>query len=514
MHIQHYNISFHNMELLIPFSLLFTFACILLALFNTLNRSNSKILPPGPWKLPLLGNIHQFFGPLPHQTLTNLANQHGPLMHLQLGEKPHIIVSSADIAKEIMKTHDAIFANRPHLLASKSFAYDSSDIAFSSYGKAWRQLKKICISELLNAKHVQSLRHIREEEVSKLVSHVYANEGSIINLTKEIESVTIAIIARAANGKICKDQEAFMSTMEQMLVLLGGFSIADFYPSIKVLPLLTGMKSKLERAQRENDKILENMVKDHKENENKNGVTHEDFIDILLKTQKRDDLEIPLTHNNVKALIWDMFVGGTAAPAAVTVWAMSELIKNPKAMEKAQTEVRKVFNVKGYVDETELGQCQYLNSIIKETMRLHPPEALLLPRENSEACVVNGYKIPAKSKVIINAWAIGRESKYWNEAERFVPERFVDNSYDFSGTNFEYIPFGAGRRICPGAAFSMPYMLLSLANLLYHFDWKLPNGATIQELDMSESFGLTVKRVHDLCLIPIPYHPTSKLGHL
>ncbi|KAG5155071.1 hypothetical protein JHK82_013040 [Glycine max] len=161
-----------------------------------------------------------------------------------------------------------------------------------------------------------------------------------------------------------------------------------------------------------------------------------------------------------------MFAGGTAAPTAVTVWAMSEHMKNPKVMEKAHTEIRKAT----------------------------PPEALLVSRENSEACVINGYEIPAKSKVIINAWAIGRES----------------NSYDFSGTNFEYIPFGAGRRICPGAAFSMPYMLLSVANLLYHFVWELPNGAIHQELDMThESFGLTVKRANDLCLIPIPYHPTS-----
>ncbi|RDX71134.1 Cytochrome P450 71D10, partial [Mucuna pruriens] len=156
------------MEFLIPFSLLLTFACIFLALFNTLNRSNSykslKNLPPGPWKLPLLGNIHQLVGSLPHQTLRNLANQYGSLMHLKLGQKTHIIVSSADVAKEIMKTHDAIFANRPHLLASKFFVYDNSDVAFSSYGRTWRQLKKICISELLNAKHVQSLRHIREDE--------------------------------------------------------------------------------------------------------------------------------------------------------------------------------------------------------------------------------------------------------------------------------------------------------------------------------------------------------------
>ncbi|XP_027348426.1 cytochrome P450 71D10-like [Abrus precatorius] len=500
--------------LIIPCSLLFTFACIFLALFNTANRSNSnkkslKGLPHGPRKLPFLGNIHQFVGSLPHRTLRNLASQYGPLMHLQLGEKPHIIVSSADIAKEIMKTHDVIFANRPNLLASKFCVYADSDIAFSSHGRFWRELKKICISELLSTKHVQSLRHIREEEVSKLVRNIHANEGSVINLTKEIESLTIALLARAANGKRCKEQEAFISATGQMLKLLGGFCVADFYPSIKVLPLLTGMKAKLERAQRETDKILDNMVKDHNEPNAVGGIVN-DFIHILLQTQKKDDLQIPLSLNNIKAIVWDMFVGGTGAPSAVIVWAMSELMKNPKVMEKAQSEVRKVFNVKGCVDETDLQQLQYLNSVIKETLRLHPPEALLLPRENSESCVINGYEIPAKSKTIINAWAIARDPKYWSEAERFLPERFLDNSIDFKGTHFEYIPFGAGRRICPGIAFSMCNILLSLANLLYHFDWKLPNGANPQELDMTESFGLLVKRANDLCLVPTLYHPSVR----
>ncbi|XP_047169696.1 cytochrome P450 71D10-like [Vigna umbellata] len=322
------------------------------------------------------------------------------------------------------------------------------------------------------------------------------------------------IIARASNGKRCKDQEAFISAMEQVLQLLGGFSIADFYPSITVLPFLTGIKTKLERAQRENDKILENMLKDHMEkNTNSQKEMQEDFIDVLLKTQKRNDLEIPLTHNNIKAVIWDMFVGGTAAPAAVVVWAMSELMRNPEVMEKAQSEVRKVFNEKGFVDEAELGECEYLNSVMKETMRLHPPEALLVPRENIEACVINGYEIPAKSKVIINAWAIGRDPMYWNEAERFLPERFLQSSYDFSGTHFEYIPFGAGRRICPGAAFSVPNMLLLLANLLYHFVWKLPYGTNHQTFDMSESFGLTVRRANDLCLIPILYYHPSTIAY-
>ena len=283
--------------------------CIFLAIFITLNPSNfkklTKNLPPGPWKLPLIGNIHQFVSPLPHQTLRNLASQYGPLMHLQLGEKLHIIVSSAEMAKEIMKTHDVIFANRPHLLASKFFAFDNTDVVYSSYGNYWRQLKKLCISKLFAPKRIQSFRFVREEEVSKLVRNIYANEGSVVNLSAQIVFMANDIIARAVFGRRYRDQMAFLSALGDMSKLLAGFSIVDFYPSIKVLPLLTGMKGKLERLQKENNKVLENIVKDYKENKSSQSELEEDLFDALLKTEKMDDdLKIPITHNNIKAVIW------------------------------------------------------------------------------------------------------------------------------------------------------------------------------------------------------------------
>jgi len=196
-----------------------------------------------------------------------------------------------------------------------------------------------------------------------------------------------------------------------------------------------------------------------------------------------------------------MFTAGTETSSEAVLWAMSEMVKNPKVMEKAQAEVRRMFNKKGYVDEIELHQLIYIKSVIKETLRLHPVAPLLLPRESRERCQINGYEIPAKTRVAINAWAIGRDSRYWVEAERFKPERFVNNTINFKGTDFEYIPFGAGRRMCPGIAFASPNIELPLAQLLYHFDWKLPNKMKNEELDMTESFGHIVGRKHDLCLV-------------
>jgi cytochrome P450 len=198
-----------------------------------------------------------------------------------------------------------------------------------------------------------------------------------------------------------------------------------------------------------------------------------------------------------------MFTAGGETSSWTVVWAMSEMVKNPKVMEEAQSEVRRVFDKKGFVDETEFHQLIYLKSVIKETLRLHPSLPLLLPRESRERCKINGYEIPAKTRILVNAWAIGRDPRYWIEAESFKPERFANSLIDFNGTNFEYIPFGAGRRMCPGLAFGIPNVELPLAQLLYHFDWKLPNGMKNEELDMAESFGITVGRKHDLCLIPI-----------
>ncbi|KAJ7963662.1 Cytochrome P450 [Quillaja saponaria] len=434
-------------------------------------------------------------------------------MHLQLGEVSNIIVSSPDIAKEVMKTHDVIFASRPNLLAPRFTAYDSTNIAFSPYGSYWRQLRKICTIELLTQKRVRSFQFIREEEVSSLIDTIASYEGSVINLSDLVSSLTNGIVSRAAFGKKSRDGDAFLSALEAIIQLATGFCIADLYPSIKVLPLITGVKHKLEKLHKKFDRILENIISEHKEiklmNKSSTIDAEENLLGVLLKFQANNDLELPLTDNNVKAVILDIFSAGTETSSTTVVWAMSEILSKPRVMEEAQAEVRRVFDKKRYVDEADFDQLKYLKAVVKETMRLHPPLPLILPRESSERCEINGYEIPAKTRVMINAWAIGRDPNYWAEAETFKPERFLDNLIDYRGTDFEFIPFGAGRRICPGMTFGIANVELPLAKLLYHFDWKLPNGMKPEDLDVSESqvLGMTSRRNGDLCLIPTRYKP-------
>ncbi|OAY28415.2 hypothetical protein MANES_15G062300v8 [Manihot esculenta] len=353
----------------------------------------------------------------------------------------------------------------------------------------------------------QSFRSIREEEVSNLIKAISLTGNSPINLSEKLFLLTLSIISRAAVGKKCRDQEEFIATIQQSLSLSSGFAIAEMYPSIKGLERMSGLRPKLEKLHRQIDRIIENIVQEHKSeataSQVNGGEVEEDLIHVLLKLQEQGNLEVPLPDAGLKAIILDVFSAGSETSSATMEWAMSELLKNPKLMEEAQAEVRRVFNQKGTVDETGIHELKFLKSVIKETLRLHPPGSLI-PRECRMSCEINGYNIPAKTKVLINAWAIGRDPKYWVQAERFCPERFLNSSIDYKGMDFEYLPFGSGRRMCPGISMALANVELPLAQLLYHFDWKLPSGLKPEDLDMTEVSGLAIRKKENLYLIPIP----------
>ncbi|KAH9702904.1 hypothetical protein KPL70_010927 [Citrus sinensis] len=485
------------MELLGLSSSLLILLAILLSAFTLLklekkSETNNRIsnLPPGPWKLPVIGNLHQLAGSLPHHGLRDLSKKYGPLMLLQLGQVPTVIVSSPEVANEVMKAHDVIFASRPHFPAAQIMSYNYRDIILSPYSDSWKQLRKICVSEILSAKRVQSFQSVREAEVSYLINWISSKAGSVVNLTENVYSLMYGITSRAAFGYRSRDQEAFVSVIEEATKVISGFNIADIFPSIGLVQWLTGNKSQVEKLHQEADRIVENIINEHKKRKEtlKNCKTgdDEDLVDVLLKIQGLGNYGSSLTTDNIKAVISDIFGAGSETSATTVDWAMCEMIKNPRVIKKAEAEL-----------------------VVKETLRLHPPGPLLLPRECGERCKINGFDIPVKAKVIVNAWSIGRDPKYWTEPESFIPERFLDYSVDYKGTNFAYIPFGAGRRICPGTSFGLASMELTLAMLLYHFEWKLPNGMKHEDLDMTEAFGATVRRKQDLCMIPIPHHPSS-----
>ncbi|KAK1325242.1 Cytochrome P450 71A1 [Acorus calamus] len=200
-----------------------------------------------------------------------------------------------------------------------------------------------------------------------------------------------------------------------------------------------------------------------------------------------------------------MFSAGTDTSFALLDWTMAELMRNQKAMKKVQDEIRCIMKDKTKIEESDIAKMAYLYAVIKETLRLHPPATMLLPRESMKEAIIRGYRVPAKTTVMVNAWAIGRDPKLWEDPEEFRPERFLNSSIDFKGNDFQLIPFGSGRRICPGMQFAMAEVELALASLLYRFDWRLPEKMKAEELDMREAPGLTVRRMPNLLVIATPH---------
>ncbi|KAJ4978509.1 hypothetical protein NE237_009289 [Protea cynaroides] len=475
------------------------------------NPARRKLnLPPGPSKFPIIGNLHQV-GNMPHLSLSHLSKKFGPIIHLQLGEIPTVVVSSARTAKAVLKTHDLALASRPQIFSAKYLFYNCTDIAFCPYGAYWRHIRKICILELLSAKRVESFGFVRQEEVARLVGQISESCPGTTNLSKLLGLYANEIVCRSTFGRGFSeggeyDRHGFQKMLEEYQELLGGLSLGDFFPSMEWIHMITGLKSRLENTFRKFDCFFNEVIEEHLNSKGKKG-DHQDLVDVLLEAKDNDVSDMPLTMDNVKAVILDMFAAGTDTTFITLDWGMTELVMNPRVMKKAQAEVRRIVGDRRNVLEADLPQMKYLKAVIKEIFRLHPPAPVLVPRESMEEVTIDGYDIPAKTRIFVNAWAIGRDPESWKNPETFEPERFMESNIDFKGQDYELIPFGAGRRSCPAIAFGTASVELALAQLLYSFDWELPPGIQAKDLDMTEVFGITMHRISNLIVVPRPYIP-------
>ncbi|CAN1163420.1 Cytochrome P450 83B1 [Linum perenne] len=416
------------------------------------------------------GNLFQIDASAPHRYLWKLSQFHGPLMTLKQGRVCILVVSSAKMAREIMKTHDLIFCNKQSVVGQQKLSYNGLDLAFAPYGPYWREMKKICVVHLFNYNRVQSFHSIRESEVSKMVEKISNNafRSKPSNLSEAMMSLSSIIICRVAFGKRYEEEgierSRFQSLLNETQAMFTHFFFSDYW-----------------------DAFYQEIIDEHLDPKRAKP-EHEDILDVLLQIWKDRSFKVQLTFDNIKAILMNIFVGGTDTSAATVVWSMTYLMKNPRVMIKAQEEVRHAIGKKRFVNEEYIQQLSYLKNVVKETMRLQPTVPIIAARESTESCKIDGYEIPAKTVVYVNAWAIGRDTEAWGE-----------------NPDFELIPFGAGRRICPGIHMGISTVELALANLLYAFDWEMPVGVKREDIDMEVLPGGTMHKKNNLCLVAKRY---------
>ncbi|KAM0921485.1 hypothetical protein ACQ4PT_006862 [Festuca glaucescens] len=475
-------------------------------------RGRSSKLPPSPPSLPLLGHLH-LLGHLPHRSLRELHLRDGTdggLLFLQLGRRPTLVVSTAAATADLYRNHDLAFASRvPNAAVDKLSFGPDKNISFAPYGDAWRRRKKMAVVHLLSPRRADSFGHVRAAEAAALVAGVRraAEAGEAVELRDLLYGYTNAVVTRAAARTAGATIDKMKKLMGNTTAFMSGLQAEDVLPDVaaKVVRWATGLEKRLDGRVEAWHKFLNEITAEHLEKKCDYGAgEEEDFLDVLLRLREEGTAGLELTDDHIKSLVKDMIFAGTETSSITLEWAMAELIRNPGAMAKLQDEVARVSNGKPTIEEDDLGRMEYLKAVLKESLRLHPPAPLLVPHESTTAAVVQGYEIPAKTALFINAWAVGRDPAAWGDAaEEFRPERFLDSGsvtgIDLRGNDYQLLPFGAGRRVCPAISFALPALEIALASLVVHFDWNLPIGT---RLDMTEAPGLTTPPLAPLRLVP------------
>ncbi|CAF2144131.1 unnamed protein product [Brassica rapa subsp. narinosa] len=378
------------------------------------SKPQSPPLPPGPWGLPIVGNL-PFLKPELHTYFQGLAEKHGLIFKLWFGSKLAIVVTSSEVAREILRTNDVIFANHDVPAVALASSYGGIDIPWSPYGPRLRMLRKLCINRILSNARMEKSVDLRREETRRTVRYLadLDRAGSPVNLGEQIFLMILNVVTQMLWGATVQNEDRelvgaeFSGIVQEMNDLLLVPNLSDFFPVLSRFDLqglaktirISGLRERMDRLF---DRVINQRLGMGKGSEGKG----EDFLEVLLKIKDENDEKTNLNMNDVKALLMDMVLGGTDTSVHVIEFAMAEILNYPEIMKRAQQELDEVVGKDKIVEESHIPKLPYILAIMKETLRLHSVAPLLNPHRPSQTTVVSGFTIPKDSKIFINVWAI------------------------------------------------------------------------------------------------------------
>nr|GMD73148.1 cytochrome P450 82C4-like [Ipomoea batatas] len=540
------------MELLVSNSLAIAGLFIFAVLYTSWRRrrirkngNSSKPLPPvvpGAW--PVIGHFRQLTSgkePL-IRTLGALADKYGPIFTVRIGMQPSVIISSWETARDCFSTNDKILADRPPSCAGKYLGYDHAVLPFTQYGPFWRSMRKLVVVELLSNNTLEKLKHVWMSELEANIKELYTLVLDDVNfrpkkvdMSEWIGHLTLNLIVKLIGGKRYKympkdgaeeaDEEARCITkvFKEIMCLIGEFAPGDaFFPTRLVKWLdFGGQIASMKQVSKAMDDIFQNWIKDHVERREMKGDggskdDDRDFIDVMLSVidDKFQSVDHSYTRETIiKAASQSMMEDGADTLSLNLEWVLSLLLNNPHVMKKVQEEIDTIVGKERWVEDSDIKNMAYLQAVVKEALRLYPAAPLLAPHKAIEECIVGGYTIPKGIILYANAWKIQRNPQVWPESEKFLPERFLASQaeMDTPSRHFGFIPFGMGRRSCPGISYALKVTHLFIGRLLQGFNVNTPLNMPV---DMSEGQAATLPRATPLEVLVTPRLPSSFYGEM
>ncbi|PRQ27780.1 putative oxidoreductase [Rosa chinensis] len=472
------------------------------------NRQKYHNLPPSPLSLPIIGHLHLLKQPA-HRTLQALSENYGKVLLLRWGSRKVLLLTTPSAAEECFTKNDIVFTNRPRLLGGKDFHYDYTTVSFAPYGDLWRNIRRVMTLELFSSSRLPAFQTVRQEEVRVVLDQIMrrsSNDNGMRKVdlkTKFLElsfnAMTMTMVGRRFYGEDVVDQAEAKNLREVIregVELSASTNLGDFLPFMQWMDV-TGLEKKMVGLMRRMDKFLQGLLDERRkimavESDGIDQVKSKLMIDNLLSLQETEQKYY--TDDIIKGIIMVLLVAGTDTASTTMEWAMALLLNHPERMNKVRAEIDAKVGEDRLLNEQDLPKLNYLQNVIMEALRLHPPVPLLVPREAPEDCVVGGFDVPRGTMLMINAWAIHRDPEFWEDPTEFKPERFEGWSGE-GGEGYKVVPFGAGRRGCPGDVLAKRFIALALGTLVQSFEW---GRISEEKVDMSEGLGLTMPRIHPL----------------